>query len=144
MEIFPNPAFAALMTLPFVVTFIALHFIIFRPIFDYLEERDHASTGAKAEAEALRNDIDAQSAKVAAQVESARAEVARARAVSRAAALERETEILHDARAKADAKVADALEGLGAARATASAELRNTASLLSNDIAEQVLGRAIS
>ena len=144
MEIFPNPAFAALMTLPFVVTFIALHFIIFRPIFDYLQDRDSASTGAKVEAESLRVDIAEQSTRVAKRLDTARTEVARARAARRAKALEREGEILHDARAEADATVADALEALQAARETASAELRSTAGVLSQDIAEQVLGRAVS
>ena len=131
------------MTIPFVVTFIALHFIIFRPVFDYLEARTLASVGARAEAEALRTDIEVQSAAVDQKLRAARAEMAQARSVKRSEALEQEAKLLGEARAAAEQQVAQALEQINASSATASGQLRSAAAALSTDIAEQVLGRAV-
>lgn len=144
MEIFPNPPFAALMTLPFVVTFFGLHFLLFKPLFAYLEERDAASHGARAEAASLKGDIDAKLSEVNAKVDEARRVITTMRASRRADALKTEANILADARATAEKAVSEAVAQVAQERAAASAQLKGTAAMLSKDIAAQVLGREVS
>ena len=52
MEIFPNPALAAVLVIPFILPLVALHFILFKPLVAYLEARDAAHERARAHAAA--------------------------------------------------------------------------------------------
>ena len=57
MNIIPNPTLLLLQLLPFIVTIAGLYFILFKPMFTYLEERDGASTGATDTAKDLETDV---------------------------------------------------------------------------------------
>jgi len=144
MEIIPTLDQAALLTLPFLVAAAALHLILFRPLLDYLDERQALSREARAEAERLNAHADEALAKVVKQLAEARKEASELRQQARGKAREVENGILAQAREEADATVSAAVEQIAAEKQRASATLRGTAQALSHDIAAQVLGRPLA
>ena len=144
MEIFPTPALAAVMVIPFLVTFLALYVILFRPLVAYLEARESARDGALQEAKALESQVAERTEDLQKRLEAARSEVVALRASERARALEIESEIIADARTTADAHIGRAITEIQASAATARQSIGTTASTLSTEIAAQVLGRELS
>lgn len=143
MEIFPTPALAAVMVVPFLVTFLALRFILFKPLVAYLEAREAARTHALEEARALETQVAERTADLHKRLEAAHSEMVAHRMAERAKALEIESEIIADARTTADAHIGRALTEIQQSAATARQSLGTTASTLSNEIAAQVLGREL-
>lgn len=141
MEILPSLVPAALLTIPFVVSVLALHFIIFRPLFDYLEEREGISSRARTDAAEMNAAADEKLVSIEQQLIGARKEATELKQAARANAHVAETAILAEARRQADVKVGEAIQQIGIEKARASATLRGTASVLSTDIAARVLGR---
>lgn len=144
MTIVPNIVLAALLVLPFLVTMVALHFVLFKPMYEYLDNRGKMVDDANAEAERLAGAATERLASLDAQLASARKEVTALRAAARERALTHEAEILDAARRKADAVVSEAVERIQKERVDAAATLRATASSLSNEMASQVLGRQVA
>jgi F0F1-type ATP synthase membrane subunit b/b' len=143
MTIIPDPVTAIVMTIPFIITYFALNYILFRPLFAYLEERDHVVHDAKHETQDLTGKIEQQMATLEQKLRGARDEAAAVRATARHAAHEQETAIIAAARAEADAHVDEAIKAIHAEEKTASATMKATATELSTDIAKQVLGREV-
>lgn len=141
MEIIPSVVPAALLAIPFLVTMGALHFILFRPLFDYLVEREQLSAQARAEAEDLNNSAEERLRSIEEQLAATRKEATEIRQAARGKALETENQILAVARQEADAEVSAAVQQIVAEKERASATLRGTAKVLSTDIAARVLGR---
>lgn len=143
MEVIPQFAtpIPYLLTLSFLVTYAALHFILLKPLQQYLDEREEAVSGARHQAEALGAQIDDRLAKIEARLVAARGEVADLRAAARSKAHEAEVAILAEARAAADTKVTHAVASIESSRAAASTVLRGTAGELSTDIVTNILGR---
>lgn len=144
MTIVPNIVLAALLVLPFLVTMVALHFVLFKPMYEYLDNRGKTVDDANAEAERLAEAATERLASLDEQLASARKEVAALRAAARERALTHEAEILDAARRQADAVVSEAVERIQKERVDAAATLRATASSLSNEMASQVLGRQVA
>ncbi len=144
MEIFPTPALAAVMVIPFLVTFVALYVILFRPLVAYLEAREGARDRALQEAKALESQVTERTEDLHKRLEAARSEVVAFRAAERAKALESESEIIADARTTADAHIGRAVTEIQASAAIARESISTTASTLSTEIAAQVLGRELS
>jgi F-type H+-transporting ATPase subunit b len=143
MQIIPDPAFAAAMALPFVVTLLALWQLLFVPYRRFLDERDEATVGARHEAEAITARAEDRMGELEARLAKAREEAAAIRATHRASATEREQQVIEQARRAAEASIGDALQQIGAEAQAARATLRDTAGALSTDIAGRVLGRAV-
>ena len=143
MEIFPEPALAVVMVVPFLFTLVALHFILFRPLMGFLDAREAEHEQANAEARALEAQVAERLSDLDHRLESARSEIAGFRAEQRADALKEEGTILAAARAAADQKISAALVDINAAADTARDTLKQTATGLSAEIAAQVLGREI-
>jgi F-type H+-transporting ATPase subunit b len=144
MEIVPDPTIAVLQALPFLVTFVALYFILFKPLLQYLAEREEASTGARAEAAQLGVEVAQRLETLEERLATARAEIGNQRADARARAHQKETEVISAARDAAEKRVESALAQLDIERQQASKALRDTADTLAVDIAGQVLGRQIN
>lgn len=146
MEVVPD--FAGLLpwaqTLPFFVAFAALYVILWKPLVDYLEDRESAHVGTRDEANRLVSEAEERADQLQEQLSAARAEVAAARADARARAKVAESKIVDAARAESDTKVSAAIEEIGAARKAASQSIDVMAQSLSNEIAAQVLGRAVN
>ena len=144
MQLAPDPILALVMTIPFLVTFAALNFILFKPLVAYLDQRDAAKHDAEHEAEHLAHEIEHRNKDVEQQLEKALADVATLRANLRSNAQVEESTILGSAREAAEGRVNAALAELATAREAGRAALRSQATTLSSDIAAQVLGRDVT
>lgn len=143
MTIIPDLETAIVMTIPFLVTYAALHFILFRPLFAYLDDREQAIDGARDEAARLAEQVEAQADTLQERVSEARKEVTNLHAEARTRALKEEATILAEARAQADARISEALVSIRSAQTAASGTMKTAAEQLSTDIAGQILGREI-
>ncbi len=143
MQIIPDPLVVALQLVPFLLTLAALHTIIFKPMLDYLDDRDKARSGGREEAASLGERIDEKVAAYDAALNAAHAEVVELRASRRASAAAEAEQRLDAARSAAEGKVADAIANIDAERKAAAAGVEATAQDLAQDIAGQVLGRSL-
>jgi F-type H+-transporting ATPase subunit b len=143
MNIVPDWILVALQTLPFLVAFLALRSLLFKPMIEYLEERDAAISGARDESTRLRERVAQARADWERRLAEARAEGAAHRASIHAEANSRRQELVDQARAAAEAQVGSALAELEAARVASAAQLREGAEQLAHDIAERVLDRPV-
>jgi F-type H+-transporting ATPase subunit b len=143
MTIIPDLETAIVLTIPFLVTYVALHFILFRPLYAYLQDRDKAVVTARDEARELTTRIEDRTTALEEKLGGAREEVAAVRATARGQAREQETAIVGAARAESDKKVKAAVSEIHSSQEEASTALRDAATELSVDIASQVLGRSV-
>ena len=143
MQIIPDPIVVALQLVPFLLTIFVLHAIIFKPMLEYLDDREKAQSGGKDEADALRSRIEEKTSDYEGRLAAARNEVIDLRADRRGAASQEAEARLAAARKQADAKVEAALAQIGQERAAASAGLEAASRELADDIAGQVLGRSL-
>lgn len=143
MQIIPDPSFALLMTLPFLVTMVALNVLLVRPFREYLESREQATDGARDEATSLEAEAADKLGTLEARLADARSRAADAREAVRQEGLDYEAATLRKARGAAEARLEEALQGIAAEREAAGRSLRDSASVLSTDIAARVLGRSV-
>ncbi len=115
---------------------------LFEPFLKLFEERERRIVGAAEEAKRLAGSADERAALIEAKTKDAQAEARRVRAALRAAAGEREAEIVAAARAKAGERLEEARADLFEAAEGARRELREQAKAISGDIAQKILGRA--
>lgn len=144
MSIIPDPILALLQILPFLALMLGLHFILFKPMLDYLQARDHATVGARKEAEALAARAEARLLEYEAALAKARSEVAEYRGERRGEAQKRYQARLAEARKEADARLAEAMSSISADAAAARSEIGDRARALASDAAAQVLGRPLA
>ncbi|MFT4623653.1 MAG: F-type H+-transporting ATPase subunit b [Myxococcota bacterium] len=144
MQIIPDLIPTALLTIPFLVTLVALHVIFFKPLFAYMEERDSVSSKARREAVDFAASAREKLGAVEARLLEARKRAGVVRGEARAKAREEEAVIIAAARSEAESVVATAVEGIVKDTQVASATLKSTASTLSAEIAQQVLGRSLA
>lgn len=143
MQIIPDPLVVALQLVPFLLTIAALHFIIFKPMLEYLDDREKAQSGGKDEAGALRGRIEEKTADYEARLAQARNEVVDLRAERRSAAAAEAEARLSESRHASEAKVEAALADIDAERQAAAKGIEQASAELANDIAGQVLGRSL-
>ena len=144
MEIIPDPIHVLLLTLPFLVAVAGGHLILWKPLMEYLEGREHTIHKAQAEAAELHHAAADQLTTLEQRLAAARQKVAEVYAEGRGRALAREAGIVAAARAKADEHVAAAIRDIEASRRVASEALTSSANDLSRDIAGRVLGRDVA
>jgi F-type H+-transporting ATPase subunit b len=144
MQIIPELVPTLLLTVPFLVAYAALHTILFRPLLDYLEGRDNAIHGTKAQAESLHAQAESRLVELDEQLTKARAEVSALRSEARVKALAAEAKIIGKARDEAEVKIGKAVEQITIEHAAAAQTLQTVANELSGDIVNQVLGRQAS
>lgn len=143
-NIVPDPLFAGLMVLPFAVTALGLHALLFKPYVAYIEGREAATDGARAEARALQDKADAALADLEARLAAAREEASAVRAAARESALKQEAAIMTAARGEAGARLGEALAELATERDAVRGEIKAMATTLSTEVAERVLGRSVA
>jgi F-type H+-transporting ATPase subunit b len=144
MEIIPDLVQVLLNTLPFLTTVLGMHYIVFRPMINYLEARDEAIHGGRAEAEVIEEKICQRMDDYEQRLAAARTEVTALRAARRVEAQAAYAEVVSGARAEADAKVAQVVGEIAAARDAASAQLKGVSGEIADQVAGQVLGRPIA
>lgn len=144
MEIMPNPVMTALSAIPFLVTILALYFIIFKPMLQYLDDRLKAMEGGAAEAKELEARIVEQTAEYDQKLKAARTQITELRSRMRDEAEAEVDARLAAARAEADAEVEAARLSIQAEAEAARASLEDTARALAGNIAGQVLGKTVA
>ena len=143
MQIIPDPFFAAIMTLPFFVSMVSLYVFLLRPLQAYLDGRDGAIHGARAEAEELASAAEAKIGQLEQSLAAARAAASQAKAEIKSRAQADEAAVLDAARGEAEAKLDEALAEIAAQSVEARTTLKDTATALSGQIATSVLGRPL-
>lgn len=139
MNIIPNLYLLAVQLLPFLVTAVALYYIIFQPMLGYLEERESMTDGAMAEAEALLEKVQAQLAEYEARLAEASAEVRSIRAERRAVAMDDYNARIDAARKAAERRVGEAMTVLESEQAAARDQLKGTVDALAAQISGSIL-----
>jgi len=139
VNIIPNPLVLVLQIVPFLLTAFALYRIIFEPMLAHLAERDTATDGARAEAEALQEKITAQLAEQEARMADAQAEIRKMRAARRAEAMSSYNAEVDAARKEAETTVSAALEQLQKEEEEARGQLANTSKRLADQISDSIL-----
>jgi F-type H+-transporting ATPase subunit b len=140
---YPSAALPIALLLPFLISFLALHFVLFKPLLRWLEQRDAATAGARAEAAALEAQVTERLGQLEERLDGARSASREIRAAARTRALEEEQALLGQARAQAERRIVAALASLEDERSAASQGLRGTVDALAGEIAAKVLGREI-
>lgn len=143
MNIIPDPILVVLQVIPFLVLLIGLNVILFKPMLAYLHDRDHATLGARKEAEQLASRAEAKLIEYEAALAAARSEVADFRTKRRAEAQAAWQVKVGAARQEADKRLASAMAGLARDTETARTELGQSARSLAAQAAAHVLGRPL-
>lgn len=123
----------------FLVVAYLLNVLVFRPVLAVLEERARLTGGVRR----MLGDYDQRLAEYEAALRAARVEAAQIIAERRAAALQRRTQMIEDAKQAAAAEVAAATQALNAQVAAVKATLAHDAEQLAASIAGAILGRRI-
>jgi F-type H+-transporting ATPase subunit b len=141
MNIIPDPVLVVVQMVPFLALMLGLHVILFKPMLAYLDERAHATAGARHEADKLSAATTALVTRWETAIAAAQSEIADLRAQRRAAANAEYQRVVSDARRAAEARIADAAIVIRNDAARAREELRASSRTLAGDVVRQVLGR---
>lgn len=143
MSIIPDPILAALQFVPFLVLIFGLNVILWKPMLAYLEEREHATSGARKRAEELSTRASGRMSEYEAALGRAQAEVTEYRSKRRADAQRLHAAEVAAARAEAEGRVGEAVGRVRREADAARIGLRADAEGLARDIAAQVMGRPL-
>jgi F0F1-type ATP synthase membrane subunit b/b' len=143
MEIVPDPMLVGAFFVPFLVAVAATYAILWRPLAAWMEERDHASHHAQAEANRLDKVGQERVVELEGRLNVIRSELTAMRAASRAQAAQTEKDVVSAARAEAEARIAQASTQIAEQAEVARRGLRDAAVHIAGDMAGQVLGRPV-
>jgi F-type H+-transporting ATPase subunit b len=118
------------------------HLLVHRPLMRVLAERYSLTEGAVQKARADISAAEARTAEYEQKLRDARTAIYKAQEDRRKAADHARAQLIIDARAKAEAKVAEARKGIDAESEAAQLSLRAEAERLSNEIVTALLGPA--
>ena len=144
MNIYPNLTLVALQLIPFLVTVFALNAIIFKPLMQYLEERENASGGASEQAKKFNTEAEEGLQKIQDSLKEAHAVAAEKRSKAREEFMAEYNQNVYEARKAAEKEIKDASVQIATEQAAASQEMKNHAESLAGEIASQALGRTIA
>ena len=133
-----------LQLVPFLVTLLGLHYIIFKPMLAHLADRERNIDGFKREASLLQEEVAGKLAELELKLAEARNLAAAERAALRQKRKQDEAEIIGAARSAVDTLLGDARGTLATEKASASKQLEATARSLSSNIAGNILGRPVA
>lgn len=125
----------------FIVVFIVLRALVFKPVLAVLEARETATDGAKDEARDLTAEAQRKFADFEAEMTRAKVEMAGERDKLRKDGGALERELLAKARHDADGILDDAAKTIATESAKVRSDLKTTVPALAADIAEKLLGR---
>jgi F-type H+-transporting ATPase subunit b len=129
---------------PFLVTLLGLHYIIFKPMLAHLADRERNIDGFKREAALLQEEVAGKVGELEAKLSEAKAEAAVERASLRRDSKAAEAAVVGAAREASDGVLTEARAGIATEKAAASKELGLTARSLSTSIASTILGRKVA
>ncbi len=129
---------------PFLVTLLGLHYIIFKPMLAHLADRERNIDGFKREAAQLQDEVAGKLGELEAKLSDTKAEAAVERASLRRDSKAAEAAVVGAAREAADTVLSEARAGIATEKAAASKELGLTARSLASRIASTILGRKVA
>ena len=141
MSLVPDLTLTVLQMLPFLATMVVLNALVFKPMVAYLEDRDKATVGAKAEAVDLTQQAEVKLATYEGQLALAKAEIQATRAKLRATAKDEREASLAAARVHCEARLSAAVAEIQAEGDVARRELAQNTASLADAITSAVLGR---
>lgn len=141
IEIMPDLTLLALQILPFLAAMGILTALLFKPMVQYLEDREQATVGAHERAESLDAEADTKLDGYEARLAAAKAEILDYRAKVRAESNAERDASIQQARGECEAQLAEAVQAIRAEREIASQELKRLSTALAEDITGAVLGR---
>ena len=141
MNIVPDLALTLLQVIPFLVTLVALHFIIFKPMLAYLDARKAAISGVREEARQVMARVEQEQDEWNRRLADARDEMAAYRMRLHNGVTRRRNELLQEARRDAEKTVGEALAEIIQAQDSARKQLQEVARSLGVHIAARLLGR---
>lgn len=144
MNIMPNPLLIALQLLPFLVTIASLYFIIFKPMMEYLEERESRSFGATDSAKSLEAETAEMKAKIDTRLQEAHKQASEKRAHARQELMTKYNAYVHEQRQIAEQKIHDAAREMEVEKAAAKQAIRAQAEGFATDIASKLIGRDVA
>jgi len=139
MHIIPDLGPSLALTLPFFVAFFGLWFILWKPLMQFLDDRDAATTGARLEAEQFAAQADERATALEEKLAGAHAGIVDLHTAARNRAHAKEAEIIAAARRAAEQRIAEAQEKINAEKQAAKAQLETSARSLSGDIVDNLL-----
>ena len=139
-----NPSHIAFMMIPFFVTVVVVYHLAIKPLMHVLEEREHRTLGARAEAAELEGKFMERLKAWETRVSETRAKAAEERARTRKEAGAEEEKVLNAARHDAQAAVNEVRTQVETERVRVRADLRKQAEQLAHELAEKALGREIA
>ena len=143
MNIYPNLTLVVLQLIPFLVTVFALNIIIFKPLMQYLEERENASGGASEQAKKFNTEAEKGLQKIQESLKEAHSIASEKRSKAREQFMTEYNQAIYETRKSAEKEFKDASVKIATEQAAASQEMKNHAEILAGDIASQALGRTI-
>jgi F-type H+-transporting ATPase subunit b len=144
MNIYPNLTLVLLQFIPFLLTLVALNFLIFKPMLRYLDERDGASSGAEDEAKKIDSEIKANLEELDSTILSAQQEASAQRSTARDNLMRQYNEVVHQSRKEAEKELKEAAAEINAQQSAARQEIKAHAKDIATQIAGQALGRDIA
>ncbi len=136
------------LVLGLIVGFVILMFpanqLIFKPIFQALDERDERIQGARSRAGQIQRDADSVLSDYESRIREARADADTARKEQIAAARSEQAQVTANARSEAEVQIEQARATLAGDLETAREQMRSSAQELARSAAEQILGRSLS
>lgn len=133
-----------IMLIGFVLLVFPLNQLIFKPIFQSIDERAERINGARSRSIDLQNQAEAVLDRYETAIREARGESEQARQAGLLRAREEQANLTAEARSEAERELENARTELGRSLEDARASLRSNAEGLAEAAAEQVLGRALS
>lgn len=143
MEIVPDPLLVAMFLPGYLLAVLGSWFILWKPLFDWMQERESTVTEARAEAASLDEQIAERLEQVEFRLQGARSEIAELRNTERAAVAQAEADIIAVAREQAEERIAKASHEIAQQSEIARKGLANASRALADDMASQVLGRSV-
>ncbi len=144
MNIIPNLTLTALQVLPFAVTIAALYYILFKPMMEYLEDRENASSGATSTAKDIEEDLRAKKEEIASKIQTALREASDKRNGARQELVGEYNAFVQTKRQAAEDEIQKAALEIAKEKSAARQEVRAQSEIFANEIASQIIGRNIA
>ena len=141
MNIIPVPIVILLQMLPFFVSILVLHFVLFKPMLRYLEEREENILGSTQKALSLQKSTQGKLETLQADLKKVRLDIGEKRNKVRASLVKEYNDALHVARSKAEKTIEDQAGILAKEQEQARKTLEGQAQEIAALIASQTLGR---
>ena len=144
MNLIPNPILILLQVIPFFITLFGMYFILFKPLREYLDQRDNSIDGALEEAKSIKEATEVKISKLEAELKTARHEAALIRNEALTEGMSEYNNRIAKEREEAQARTAEAIKVIEEETSNATATLNVEANDIATQIATQVLGRSLA